>query len=198
MLRIAAEVLSLMLAYVFWHVPREGVDHTAYGTALMSFHAALAVAPPSGFVRSFSTRVSRLPWLDAAMAYEDWYIIVDSAGLDSFDAAAVDAARRSVHDAAAVAASTGAGGLYRLLGGEAIVPSETTWFGKPDGTTYVDFASALETWRQSCATLWQRQMVLGPAPQYTAQTTTSGPERGIASIRIVDEKLRAIDASQES
>jgi len=36
------------------------------------------------------------------------------------------------------------GGLYRLKRGEPVVPFETAWFGKPEGTTYADFTPLLD------------------------------------------------------
>jgi hypothetical protein len=59
--------------------------------------------------------------------------------------------------------------LYRLVHGEPLIPSETAWFAKPDGTGYADFASTLESVKRHGVTLWQRQMVLGPAPEYALQ-----------------------------
>jgi hypothetical protein len=43
--------------------------------ALLDFHAALATDPRAGFLASFSSRTTRLPWLDAAAAYEDRYLL---------------------------------------------------------------------------------------------------------------------------
>ncbi len=162
-----------MLAYVFWHAPRDGVEPAEYVAALVAFHAALAADPPLGFLRSFSSSTSRLPWLEAHTAYEDWYLVEDSAALDPLNAAAIDLRRRGVHEAAAQRTGIGAGGLYRLLHGELIVPVQTTWFAKPDGMTYVDFAPTLDLLIRSGATLWQRQMLLGPTPEYAAQTQTN-------------------------
>jgi hypothetical protein len=145
------------------------MEPAAYSAALLDFHAALAAAPPAGFLRSFSTRTSRLPWLDAESAYEDWYLIADSAALDPLDRAAVDARRRGAHDVAASAAGVGAGGLYRLIYGEPVIPLETAWFAKPPGVGYAGFAPALDAVKRRGVSLWQRQMVLGPAPEYAAQ-----------------------------
>ncbi len=76
---------------MFWHAARSGVENAVYEATLVRFHAALAAHPPAGFICSFTSRTSRLPWLDADVAYEDWYLVADSAALDPLDAAAVDA-----------------------------------------------------------------------------------------------------------
>ncbi|GAC1359717.1 MAG: hypothetical protein NVSMB31_20040 [Vulcanimicrobiaceae bacterium] len=154
---------------------------------MLRFHAALAAHPPAGFIRSFSSRTSRLPWLDADVGYEDWYLVADSAALDPLDAAAVDAHRRGVHNDAAGASRAGAGGLYRLKSGEPIPPLETRWFGKPEGSKYVDFAVVLDDLVRGDVTLWQRQMVLGPAPEYAAQARAT--LNGFPGVRIVHTEL---------
>ena len=183
-----------MLGYVFWHAAREGVNPCAYAEALAAFHAALASDPPAGFIRSFSTHMSRLPWLDAETAYEDWYLVENSAALDTLETAAVDARRRSAHDVAANAVHSGAGGLYSLLLGEPHVPLETLWLTKPDGVRYADFRPTLEEIARDGATLWQRKMVLGPAPEFAAQSRGSLAER--SGVRIVHQNLHG-DASGE-
>src|SRR5579864_6820847 len=99
-----------MLAYVFSHRPAPGVDRAAYEDALRSFHAALASAPPSGFVNSVSYHSSA--------GYSDWYLVESSAGLDALNDAAVSGARSAPHDAAARMAVDGAGKLLMLADGE--------------------------------------------------------------------------------
>ena len=43
-----------MLAYLFWHAPRDGVDRNRYVALLDAFHVALRAAPPPAFLRSLS------------------------------------------------------------------------------------------------------------------------------------------------
>src|SRR5712664_1459627 len=93
-----------MLAYVFSHRPAGGVDIAVYESALTRFHAALASAPPSGFVRSTTFKVGD--------GYSDWYLVDGSAALDVLNEAAVSGARTSAHDAAARMAIDGVGKLY--------------------------------------------------------------------------------------
>jgi hypothetical protein len=166
------------------------IDPAAYEELLLRFHHALAARPSPGFVRSFSTRASELPWLTADVAYEDWYLLADSGALDPLDAAAVDASRRDVHDAAARCARTGTGGLYRLLHGTVIEPAETVWFAKPAGTTYAEFDPVLARLRErGDVVLWQRQMVLGPAPEYAAQMQQASNADVVGDVRVVHATL---------
>ena len=155
-----------MLAYVFWHLPAPETDRTAYEEGLRRFHEALDAAPPGGFRRSFALRAEELPWLPGGPGYEDWYVIDASWALDTLNEAAVDAHRRAAHDAVAVQAAEGAGGLYRLRAGEPDVAGGwAAWFAKPAGTSYEELFGLLEPAAKAAA-LWQRQMVLGPAPEF--------------------------------
>src|SRR5260370_24177958 len=120
-----------MLAYVFSHRPAGGVDIAVYESALTRFHAALASAPPSGFVRSSTFKVGD--------RYSDWYLVEDSAALDLLNAAAVSGARTPAHDAAARMAVDGEGKLYSLVRGEpAAGPRLEIPFSKPAGVGYPD------------------------------------------------------------
>ncbi len=151
-----------MLAYVFWHWPAPGVELARYTEALVDFHRALASAPPPGLRGSRVFEVELAPWLPAAHAWEDWYLLDDFTALGALNDAAVAGARRGPHDAAARLAGGGHGGVYRLL-----VPSRgpasdwTTWCSKPPGVPYPAFLATLPP-----AETWQRQLVLGPAPEF--------------------------------
>lgn len=159
-----------MLAYIFWHWPRPQIAAGEYEADLLAFHGALAAEPPPGFRRSLTFRVGPLPWLGGeAGGYEDWYIVADSAALDPLNGAAVSGRRKPSHDRAAHAAAGGAGGLYRHQSGELDLAEarHTTWLHKPEGMTYAQFDAQLGEWMAGVAcSLWQRQMVLGPACEY--------------------------------
>ncbi len=61
------------------------------------------------------------------------------------------------------------GGLYRLQYSTLDLTDAgfAAWLDKPDGTRYVDFDALLRTRTTNVETsVWQRQMVLGPAPEY--------------------------------
>jgi hypothetical protein len=142
-----------MLAYVFWHRPRLAVDRDAYEGAQRKFHARLEVP-------SASFRVDPLPFGDGGAGYEDWYLVEDWHGLGELNAAAVDARRRPHHDLAAAMAGAGWGGIYALLRGEFSPPARVSWVDRPAGEAVDDFVAA-----HNATAIWQRQMVLGPAPE---------------------------------
>lgn len=149
-----------MLAYVFSHRPAPGVDTAGYEEALRRFHAALASAPSSGFVRSSTYRIGG--------GYSDWYLVESSAALDWLNAAAISGTRTPAHDAAARMAVDGVGKLWSLAGGEpAPGPGFEVRFAKPPGTSYTDLHARLQPWTSLPAvSLWRRMMVLGPPPEF--------------------------------
>jgi hypothetical protein len=146
------------LAYVFWHRPSAGVEAGAYEARLAAFHAALEHSSPPGFAGSCALRVG-----DGA--YEDWYLVADWAALGTLNRHAVSGSRKAPHDAAAAGASDGSAGVYALVAGPAQPPLEPhgAWLAKPAGLDYGEFHAALP----AGAAVWQRQMTLGPAGEYT-------------------------------
>lgn len=155
-----------MLAYVFWHRPREDADADAYERSELDFHRALAEHGPAGFVRSSSARVSELPWLDGR-GYEDWYLVEDYAALGRLGPAATDEARGPAHDRAAAMLADGTAGLYKLVDGspEAIAADRALWLSRPLGSPYPTLAQLLSGRAATGAGLWRRELVLGPAPE---------------------------------
>jgi hypothetical protein len=148
-----------MLAYVFSHRPATGVDVAMYEAALRRFHAALASAPPSGFVRSSTFK--------AGTRYSDWYLVESSAALDVLNAAAVSGARTPAHDTAARMAVDGVGKLYSLVSGEpATGAGFEIQFSKPAGVGYTDHYERLGPYSGPGVSLWRRMMVLGPPPEF--------------------------------
>jgi hypothetical protein len=157
-----------VLAYVFWHRPRVGVGVEEYEAALREFHSSLVRVPSASF------RLGALPFA-AAEGYEDWYLVEDWAALGELNLTAVDERHRAPHDAAAVRAGSGWGGVYGLVRGEAEPPEAARWIDKPPGVPYESFVEALEP---PAAAVWQRQMVLGPAPEFcVAVPGLTGRER---------------------
>jgi hypothetical protein len=63
------------------------------------------------------------------------------------------------------AAAAGVGSLLALRGQQANVAAarHSTWLAKPKGMPYADFYAVLESVPDS---LWRRQMVLGPTPEF--------------------------------
>jgi hypothetical protein len=127
-----------MLAYVFWHWPKQGIGRPEYEATQRAFHDALTDDPPRGYLRSVSVAITGAPWANAGWdAYEDWYLLHDSAALDHLNDAAISAGRQLPHDAAAAAAAGGTAALYSLRLGSALQrPSHAYWFAKPDTVRY--------------------------------------------------------------
>lgn len=158
-----------MLSYVLWHWKRAGITAEDYETRQRAFHAALAAAPSSGFLGSFSLALSHAPWpAGGGDAYEDWYLVQDFAALGRLNESAASTSRAAPHDAAAAVAAGGAGGLYGLRRGAALrQPRFAHWFEKPDGMRYSELLARLApVVDQAEGALWMRQMVLGPAREF--------------------------------
>jgi len=157
-----------LLAYVFWHWKRTEVASKDYEDRQRGFHAALAAAPSSGFIQSFSVGVSDAPWTDSSDAYEDWYFVQDFAALGLLNEAAVSGSRLQPHDVAASVAAGGVAGVYGLQRGTALRPPRYAhWFAKPEGMSYRElFAQLAPVVDRAHGALWMRQMTLGPAREF--------------------------------
>jgi hypothetical protein len=81
------------------------------------------------------------------------------------------------------------GGIYLLRAGRAAVdpPSPALWFDKPDGTSYADFRDRLDRVAGDRGAVWERQMVLGPAPEYCA-VTGNGPASAPVAATVVQRR----------
>ena len=81
---------------------------------------------------------------------------------------AVSAPLTVPHESIARQASGGIGGLYRLRFGDAAssVNRGAIWFSKPPAMTYPELDEALSSVLQRGAALWQRQLTLGPTPEF--------------------------------
>ncbi|HEY5046173.1 MAG TPA: hypothetical protein VII53_09995 [Solirubrobacteraceae bacterium] len=199
-----------MLAYVFWHRPREGSAVDTYEQALAHFHRSLAHAPPAGFQGSAAYRIPSLPagppWLGSSGAvsgavqtqqapgagpgYEDWYFVDDYTALGVLNEAAVGHGHRSVHDDLARHFGGGAGGLYGLIEGH---PPDGTasleqvslavWVGRSPGVQRRMLGELLgDGMDPRHASLWRRQLVLGPAPEFCLLAHKVPP--GVAPTRL--------------
>lgn len=160
------------LAYIFWHWPREGASRRVYESKLAAFLQSLSVHPPRGLIDACSFRVGGLPWPPVARAvYEDWYVVKGYQTLGMLNESAVDRSNRRAHSLVAKLSGGGSGGLYRLVGGR-VGPREArfaTWLSKPQETTYETFLEGLAEMGLRSG-LWQRQLVLGPAPEFCLRT----------------------------
>jgi hypothetical protein len=161
-----------VLAYVFWHRPSDPSAAGAYEDALVAFHRSLAHSLPVGTKASASFRVTELPWLEGAGGYEDWFLVEDFAALGVLNEAAVGRGHRSSHDEAAHRFGTGAGGLYGLIEGERCAEAlgEATtavWVARPAGSKSRALGDLLgDGMDPAKASLWRRQLVFGPAPEF--------------------------------
>ncbi len=151
---------------MFWHQPRAGVTRAEYERRLRAFHTALSE-------RSASFRLGALPFADSE-GYEDWYLVEDWADLGTLNAAAVSAGRRAPHDSVAGIAGAGWGGVYALIRGAGEPPLTTRWLDKPDGESYQAFLDSVRA-----PTVWQRQMVLGPAPEFCLGEADGPPDPSV-------------------
>jgi hypothetical protein len=160
-----------MLAYVFWHWPNPTLDPQEYRQKLRDFHRTLANNRSEGFEKSLVFAMSNPSWLGTSgTAYEDWYLLEDSAALDKLNYAAVYGACEMPHNRVAREAASRTAGLYRLRQGshEGLANSAfACWFRKPDGLSYVELDSQLKPLiSNEGASLWARQMTLGPTMEF--------------------------------
>lgn len=162
-----------MIAYLFWHKPREGVDQERYEQAAQGFHRSLQRASPAGFRCSALLRAGSVPWLEGQGWCEDWYLVDDFCALGVLNEAAVAVGHRSAHDQVAGRYGGGSGGIYKLIEGrcDSIDHPLAVWVSRPHGATARGLGDLLgDGMDRERASLWRRQMVLGPAPEYCLLT----------------------------
>jgi hypothetical protein len=196
-----------VLAYLLWHRPGEGVERESYERAAERFHRSLHHAPPAGFRGSAVYRVSGLPWLEPAGpaedppaegstqaaedCYEDWYLLDDFAAVGVLNEAAVAHGHRGAHDELARRFGAGAGGMYGLLEGRPdLTAAEIVWVSRPPGAEPALLGALLgDGMDPEHASLWRRQLVLGPAPEYCLLTPGQSEidqPAGVAPTRLPD------------
>ena len=168
-----------MLAYAFWHWPREGAS--GYERHLSEFFQALEAEKPLGYLGGLSMRHGAAAWLPGP-AYLDWYRISGFADQGSLNDGAVSGSRRAPHDDMAAMAGGGAGGVYELQQGptDFVDAKVAHWFGKPAGMRYAELFGELAGVPGS---LWMRQMVLGPSPEFVLFATRD-VALGVSATRI--------------
>jgi len=157
-----------MLAYVFWHERRADADDAAYRADLAEFHRRLSATAPPGFAGSRTFAVETLPWReDGGAVFEDWYLLSGSGELDRLDEIAVSGDRSAPHDRLAGAVAWGSGGLYRLRTGAPLGDQTAAqWFAKPAAMRYAELDAIVAAAVSPEHAVWQRQMVLGPGPEF--------------------------------
>ncbi len=159
---------TLMIAYVFWYSARADVDLRKFDEGMRAFHRGLAHHPPPGFASSRSFRTGPLPWAERATSYEDWYLVEDFTGLGRLNERAAAGGHAEAHDHVAEYSEQGAGSVYALEAGEAsLVPLVMYWFDRPEELTTPTFINETRALVKAAgATLWRRQLSLGPAREY--------------------------------
>jgi hypothetical protein len=189
-----------VLAYVFWHRPLDGTAVEAYEHAEIAFHRSLAHAPPTGFRGSATFRVAGLKWSEGP-GYEDWYFVEDYTALGVLNMAAVGHGHRTAHDGIAHRFGAGAGGLYGLIEGHPPVGSGPGAapgnFGEESAAVWIARAPRIERrglgellgdgMDAQHASLWRRQLVFGPAPEFcllTGDRAKLGLPAGVAPSRL--------------
>lgn len=155
-----------MLAYVFWHVPREAAATHEYESLHREFHAVLLRSKVGGLTRIRVYRLAEIPWLGGRTGYEDWHLLEGSAALDVLNRAAVSGMRQLPHDRIAALAADGIAGLYGIRQGRPIDPRMAYWLSKPAGMGYADFEASLAPLVADGCCLWGRRMTLGPTPEF--------------------------------
>ena len=159
-----------MLAYVFWHWPQSTIDPDTYVDHLIDFHQTLAANKPTGFHQSVVFRIRGASWLNTNDdAYEEWYLLDDSAAMDPLNEGAVSGVCEEPHNKVAREAADGIGGLYRVRAGHEDLSEAryAIWLSKPAGVSYKDFYAAFQSLTsQQGVALWGRQMTLGPTTEF--------------------------------
>jgi hypothetical protein len=165
-----------MLAYVFWHWPQTSIERGAYEDHLCEFQQTLAANKSSGFQQSVVFRIRGASWLNTSdEAYEEWYLLDDSAAMDPLNEAAVSGACEEPHNRVARESADGTGGLYRLREGVETLDQAkfAIWLSKPAGVSYKTFYADLQSLTsQPGVALWGRQMTLGPATEFCIHSQT--------------------------
>ena len=159
-----------MLAYVFWHWRYPTVEKTDYQKRIIDFQETLGTHKPGGFRYSTVFEIEHVPWSEGGgEVYEEWYVLNNSAALDVLNEAAVSGPCKEPHNRVARDAAGGIAGLYGLYAGASGLATARValWFSKPSGMTYENFSGILQPKvQQAAGSLWQRQMTLGPTPEF--------------------------------
>jgi hypothetical protein len=171
-----------VLAYVFWHTPVSIDGIAAYEAALAAFHRSLDPADLRGFRGSQAFLVQGAVWASSSVVYEDWYLVDDFTALGELNVAAVSGDRKRPHDDAAGMAGEGMAGIYALRQGAPRLSDarRAAWFGKTAGASYDDFFRRLG----GRGSLWQRQMVLGPTPEFCSLDDDDPPSGAVTVTRV--------------
>ena len=170
------------LAYVFWHRPKEGTSLVEYERCLSAFHASLSAEPPAGFLETKSYRISSPPFAPAEPwphGYVDWYLVSDWRALGALNEGALAPPHRPSHDAAARRCESATAGAYLHRAGTGPPASVRfeLWLSKPRGRPTDEFLAEISPAGPGAEwSVWQRQLSLGPPPEFCGRSRAP-PER---------------------
>jgi hypothetical protein len=142
--------------------------------------------------------VAGRPAGERAVVYEDWYLLEDFTAVGVLNAAAVAHGHRTAHDEVARRFGGAAGGMYGLLEGNVdfLQAPLAVWVARPPGATQGALGELLgDGMDPAHASLWRRQLVLGPAPEYCL--LADEPPIGVAPARL-PEGWRATATRRET
>lgn len=123
--------------------------------------------------------------MDADEAYEDWYLVESFGALGVLNDAAVSAETGVEHDRVAELSEGGAGGLYGLRAGVAsLEATNATWLSKPRDAGYAPFLDRLRQLLSPRDALWQRRLVLGPAPEFCIGSKEPVLTKGLSALAV--------------
>jgi hypothetical protein len=158
-----------MLAYVLWRHPRAGSStRMVYEASLVAFHERLRSAGVSGFRSSSTSIVRKVPWVSEADCHEEWYVLDDWETLGALSRASVSGEPKAAYDLVTHSSSIHAATLYGLLHGAWNVDAPVAvWFSRPENMALWVMEELLAPYLDLPESgLWQRQMALGPAPEF--------------------------------
>lgn len=165
----AVVLASPMLAYVLWRHPRAGSStRMVYEASLFAFHERLRNAGISGFRSSSTSIVPKVPWVGEIDCHEEWYVLDGWETLGALSEAAVSGEQKAAYDLVTHSSSIHAATLYRLRRGTCNVESPVAvWFSKPEKMALWVMEELLAPYLDLPKSgLWQRQLALGPAPEF--------------------------------
>lgn len=176
------------LAYAFWHAPRAHVGAASYEVACAAWLDALDRHRPGGLLMWGTWRTATPPWLPGwpRKAYLDLYVLTGFAALGALNASAVAPPLAAAHRAAAAVSGHGTAGLYAARSGvpQVGVPAVVSFHRRDLPVPRVETTGhdgAREGVRDG-RTVWQRQLTLGPGPEFMV-VTTLGPAPAAAAWR---------------
>jgi hypothetical protein len=187
-----------MLAYVLWHHRRTAALAGVYEAGLAAFHEALGRGTIPGFIASSTHIVSKLPWLQSTQSHEDWYIVENWEAIGELNDAAIAGAHKTPHDLTAHSAIVEGGAMYRLRAGTcALEATSAMWFNKPSNMAYWVLQELLDQYvRVGVCGLWQRQLALGPSPEFCILGPCDLLTDAFTVINAVREPVRASEDLQ--